>query len=54
MRLWVRDTGSGIDPEDLPHIFERFYYRGRKNHGEDVGLGLAVVQSVVEGHGGTY
>jgi signal transduction histidine kinase len=51
VRLWVRDTGSSIDPEDLPHIFERFY-RGRKNHGEGSGLGLAIVQSVVQAHGG--
>jgi len=51
VRAWVQDTGPGIDPEDLPHIFERFY-RGRNNHGDGSGLGLAIVQSVVHVHGG--
>lgn len=49
--LRVRDNGSGIAPEDLPHIFERFY-RGRDSHGEGSGLGLAIVQSIAQGHGG--
>ena len=52
--LRVRDTGSGIAADDLPHIFDRFY-RGDKSrqtqHGES-GLGLAIVRSLVEGHGG--
>jgi signal transduction histidine kinase len=51
VRLWVRDTGPGIDPEDQPHVFERFY-RGRGNHTEGSGLGLAIVQSIVLAHGG--
>jgi signal transduction histidine kinase len=51
VRLWVRDTGPGIDPEDHPHVFERFY-RGRDNHTEGTGLGLAIVQSIVQAHGG--
>ncbi len=51
VRLWVRDTGPGIDPEDLPRIFERFY-RGRNAEAEGSGLGLAIVQSVVHAHGG--
>ncbi len=53
--LWVEDTGIGIDPEDLPHIFERFY-RGRqvrqtRIHG--TGLGLAIVKEIVDLHEGT-
>lgn len=44
--VWVRDTGEGIDPEQLPHVFERF--RGRRKGG----LGLAVVRSLVRAHGG--
>jgi len=44
----IMDTGSGIDPEQLPHIFERFY-KG-KNGG--LGLGLAIVKELVEAHKG--
>ena len=48
----VRDTGCGISPDDLPHIFERFF-RGRAHRVEGSGLGLSIVKSVVEAHGGT-
>jgi signal transduction histidine kinase len=51
VRLWVRDTGCGIVPEDRPHIFERFY-RGRNAAEGGSGLGLAIVQSIVRAHGG--
>jgi len=51
VRLWVRDSGPGIDPADQPHIFERFY-RGQGSPAEGSGLGLAIVQSVVQAHGG--
>ncbi|MCC6955982.1 MAG: PAS domain-containing sensor histidine kinase, partial [Anaerolineales bacterium] len=52
--LGVRDTGIGIDPQDLPHIFDRFY-RGRnvrqtEMHG--TGLGLSIVKEIVDFHGG--
>ncbi len=50
--LMVCDTGEGIPPQDLPHIFERFY-RGRSHSVEGSGLGLAIVKSVIEAHGGT-
>jgi len=49
--LWVQDSGPGIDPEDAPRIFERFY-RGRNNGARGSGLGLAIVRSIVEAHGG--
>jgi two-component system OmpR family sensor kinase len=53
--LEVRDTGEGIPPEDVPHVFERFYRadpsRARTSGGS--GLGLAIVRSVVEWHGGS-
>lgn len=50
----VADSGIGISPEDLPHIFERFY-RGQTAEVEEregTGLGLAIVKSVIEKHGG--
>ena len=54
-RLIVRDTGSGISMEQLPHIFERFHRvegtRARTHEG--TGIGLALVQELVRLHGGT-
>jgi signal transduction histidine kinase len=51
--LRVRDRGMGIDAADLPHIFEKFY-RGHNNGNgrRGFGLGLAIVDNVVRGHGG--
>lgn len=50
----IRDTGIGISPEDLPHVFERFY-RGKQRLPAGIGgsgLGLSLVKVVVESHGG--
>ena len=54
-RIDVADTGVGIDPAELPHIFERFYRGSRANEarGGGSGLGLAIVRSIVDIHGGT-
>jgi two-component system sensor histidine kinase BaeS len=46
--LEVRDNGTGIKPEDLPYIFERFY----RGAGGGLGLGLTIVRELVEAHGG--
>ncbi len=48
----VSDTGSGIPPEDLPFVFERFYQADRQRRRDGSGLGLAIVKQLVEAHGG--
>jgi len=53
VHIRVEDTGAGIAPEDLPHIFDRFYRadRSRARPG-GAGLGLAIARCVAEAHGG--
>jgi signal transduction histidine kinase len=52
--LRVCDTGNGIAPEDLPHVFDRFYRadRSRTRGSGGAGLGLAITRQIVAAHGG--
>jgi two-component system OmpR family sensor kinase len=57
-RVAVSDDGVGIDPADLPHLFERFYRSDksrarRAGQGSGSGLGLAIARVIIEAHGGT-
>ena len=51
----VADNGPGIAPDELPHVFERFYRarHGRRQHSGGTGLGLTICKAFVEAHGGT-
>ncbi len=51
--LAVSDTGPGIPPEHLPHVFERFFRVPGQSQEGGTGLGLAIVREVVAAHGGT-
>jgi two-component system phosphate regulon sensor histidine kinase PhoR len=48
----VADTGVGIAPEHLPHVFERFYKVDRSRREVGAGLGLAITKHLVQAHGG--
>jgi two-component system, OmpR family, sensor histidine kinase MprB len=51
--LTVRDHGPGIDAEDLPRVFDRFYRAPAARAMPGSGLGLAIVRRVIDGHGGS-
>ncbi len=53
LRVAVRDTGVGIDREDLPHIFDRYWHSKRKGRAIGSGLGLTIARGIVEAHGGS-
>lgn len=50
--ICIRDSGGGIDPQDLPHLFER-YYRGGNATEQSVGIGLALARSIIAAQNGT-
>ncbi|WP_233166140.1 ATP-binding protein [Archangium sp. Cb G35] len=52
VRISVKDNGPGIAPEDVPHLFERFW-RASGVSERGTGLGLSIVKSIVEAHGGS-
>jgi signal transduction histidine kinase len=49
--FWVADTGSGISPDELPHVFDRFW-QADKSARKGAGLGLPITRGIVETHGG--
>ena len=53
IRIEVRDTGDGIDPAFLPHVFERYRQAASARTHRGIGLGLAIVKHLVELHGGS-
>jgi PAS domain S-box-containing protein len=50
--FWVADTGPGIAPEHLPHVFDPFWQAGPRAGRLGAGLGLAITKGIVEAHGG--
>jgi two-component system OmpR family sensor kinase len=52
-RLWVRDSGPGVEPEDREQIFERFGRGDVLETDEGFGLGLSIVRAIAHAHGGT-
>ena len=55
MAVSVRDTGTGIAPEHLPYVFDRFYRadKSRARQTGGAGLGLAIAKQLVVAHGGS-
>ena len=53
VQIVVKDNGSGIHPEDVHHIFKRFYRSKYSKDKQGIGLGLSLVKAIVEAHHGT-
>ena len=53
VQITVSDNGSGIHPEDLPHIFKRFYRSRFSKDTQGIGLGLPLAKAIIEDHNGT-
>jgi len=53
VRLWVRDDGKGVQPEQAERIFQRFTRGTARGHGSGAGLGLSIVRAIAEAHGGS-
>ena len=51
IRISVKDSGSGISPDELPHVFDRFW-QAKKTERRGTGLGLTICKGIVEAHGG--
>ena len=53
LQITIKDNGSGIYPEDLHHIFKRFYRSRYSKDAQGIGLGLPLAKAIVEAHNGT-
>lgn len=53
LRISVEDSGCGIKPEDIPHVFEPFFQSGSPSSGSGTGIGLALARQMTEAMGGT-
>lgn len=53
LRVDVRDSGIGIEKDDLPHVFDRYWHSKRKGRAIGSGLGLTIARGIVEAHGGS-
>jgi len=53
IQITITDSGSGIHPDDLYHIFKRFYRSRHSNDVQGIGLGLPLSKAIIEAHGGT-
>lgn len=53
VQVIIKDNGSGIHPEDLPHIFKRFYRSRFSKDTQGIGLGLPLAKAIIEAHSGT-
>jgi hypothetical protein len=53
IQIVIKDNGSGIHPEDLPHIFKRFYRSRFSQDKQGIGLGLPLAKAIIEAHNGT-
>ncbi len=53
VEISVADTGPGIAPENLPHVFDRFWRGDTVSHSDSSGLGLAIVRGLAQAHGGS-
>ena len=52
LRIYISDNGNGIAPEDIHHIFKRFYRSKQSLDTPGIGLGLPLAKSIIEGQGG--
>ena len=52
VKISIKDSGTGIPPHDLPHIFDRLYRGDKSRSHRGLGLGLSLVQAVIRAHKG--